>query len=168
MPSGPATCPSAPSSKGFEYSSPRMTCSSPRKEKHSKPQQGKSKRNPQEESPGISNPREDPSWRQKEVIPRCQRENFVPTKFEIQIWVSNFMRRVEYSRIWRDGFPFCTARFSSDPTKWKVDRHCYDFKLKFKTQVIYADTMLSTNALSVFILHHHVNLLCKENLCSIQ
>ena len=32
------------------------TCSSPRKEKPSKPQRGKSKRNPSEESPGISNP----------------------------------------------------------------------------------------------------------------
>ena len=28
----------------------------------------------------------DPNWRQKELIPRCQQENFVPTKFEIQIW----------------------------------------------------------------------------------
>ena len=51
-------------------------CISPRKEKSSKPQQEKTKRNPSEESLGISNHKEDPSWRQKEVIPRCQRENF--------------------------------------------------------------------------------------------
>ena len=38
-------------------------CSSLRKEKHSKTQRGKSKRNPQEEFLGISNPKEDPSWR---------------------------------------------------------------------------------------------------------
>ena len=50
-------------------------CSSPRKEKQSKPQRWKEKRNPREESRGISNPKEDPSWRQKEVIPRCQRYN---------------------------------------------------------------------------------------------
>ena len=36
-------------------------CSSPQKEKHIKPQQGKSKRNPREESLVISNPKEDPS-----------------------------------------------------------------------------------------------------------
>ena len=62
-------------------------CSTPRKEKSSRPQQGKTKRNPSEESTGISNPKEDPSWHQKEVIPRCQRDNFAPTNFEIQIWV---------------------------------------------------------------------------------
>ena len=71
---------------------------------------------PLEESPRISNHKEYPSWRQKEIIPRdnsnedpiwrqkgliprCQRENFAPTKFEIQIWVFNFGRGVEYSKI---------------------------------------------------------------------
>ena len=99
---------------------PTEICSSPRKEKHSKPQRGKAKRNPRkEEYPGISNPNKYPSWCQKEIIPRCQRkhsnkdlswcqkeliprcqqEHFVPTKFEIQIWVFNFWRGVEYSKI---------------------------------------------------------------------
>ena len=75
--------------------------------------------NPREESPVISNPKEDLSWRQKEVILRCQQdnsnedpswhqkvlilrcqhENFAPTKFEIQSWVLDFGRRVEYSMI---------------------------------------------------------------------
>ena len=71
----------------FAISPFRHSCSSPRKEKHSKPQRGKAKRNPPEESPGISNPKEYASWYQKEVIPRYQQENFVPTKFELQIWV---------------------------------------------------------------------------------
>ena len=59
--------------------------SSPRKEKHCKIQRRKVKRNPPEESMGISNTKENLSWHQKEVIPRCQRESFAPTKFEIQI-----------------------------------------------------------------------------------
>ena len=111
-------------------------CSSPRKDKYSKsptgkylvpheriirvnPNGGKQGGIPEKESPGIANPKgypswrqtelipkcqrensnEDPSWRQKELIPRCQRENFAPTEFEIQIWVLNFGRRVQYSNI---------------------------------------------------------------------
>ena len=35
----------------------------------------KEKRNPENESPGIFILKGDPSWRQKEVIPRCQRDN---------------------------------------------------------------------------------------------
>ena len=62
-------------------------CSSPKKDNPSKPQRGKSNWNPSEESQEISNPMEDPSWLQKDVIQRCQRENSAPTKFEIQIWV---------------------------------------------------------------------------------
>ena len=60
-------------------------CSSPVKDKPSKPQQVKAKRNPSEESPGIYNPKEYPNGRQKKVIPICQKENFAPTKFEIKI-----------------------------------------------------------------------------------
>ena len=68
-------------------------CSSPRKEKHSKtqtgkyivpherisivnPNGGKKIGIPDKESPGIPNPREDTSWRQNELIPMCQRENY--------------------------------------------------------------------------------------------
>ena len=64
----------------------RDQCSYPRKDNHSKPQE-KSKRNIPEEYMGISNSMKDPSWHQKEVIMRCQRENFAQTKFEIHIWV---------------------------------------------------------------------------------
>ena len=99
----------------------------PRKEKPSKPQQVKTKRKLTEESPEISNPKEYTSWRQKEVIPRCQRENFAPTKFEIQIWVWNFGRGVEDSKIWRNGFPISKDHFYSDPTKWTADGRCYVF-----------------------------------------
>ena len=84
---------------------------------------------PKKEYLRISNPKEDPSWRQKEVISKCQRdnsnkdlswhqkkvitryqqENFVPTKCEV--WVLNFGRGVEYSKIWRNGFPFARLTF---------------------------------------------------------
>ena len=67
-------------------------CSSPRKEKNSKPPTGgnivphkqiirvnpnggKKGGIPEKESPGIANPKGDMSWRQTELIPRCQREN---------------------------------------------------------------------------------------------
>ena len=60
---------------------------------------------PEKESAGISDPKGYPSWRQTELIPRCQRENsnkdqswrqkkliprcqqeiFAPTEFEIKI-----------------------------------------------------------------------------------
>ena len=86
-------------------------CSPHKNLENSKPQQVKSNRNPPEESLGMSNPKEDPSWRKKEVITRCQRENFASMKFEIQIWVWNFGRRVEYSKIWRNGFPFAQLTF---------------------------------------------------------
>ena len=59
------------------------------------------------------------------------------------------------------------AHFYSDPTRWKVDGRCYDLK-KIQTQIIYANKMLSTNALSIFILHHHQNGICNKNLRSIQ
>ena len=75
------------------------------------PNRGKTKRNPLEEYLGIPNLKEDPSWREKEVIPRCQRECFAPTKFEIQIRVWNFGHEVEDSEIWRNWFLLCKAQF---------------------------------------------------------
>ena len=36
---------------------------------------------------------------QKELIPRCQRDISTPTEFEILIWVWNFGRKVEYTKI---------------------------------------------------------------------
>ena len=67
-------------------------CSSPRKEKNSKPPTGgnvvphgqisRVKPNggkqggiPETESTGIANPKDDPSWRQTELITRCQQDN---------------------------------------------------------------------------------------------
>ena len=86
-------------------------CSHPIKKKSSKPQQGKTKRNTSEESPGIYDPKEYPSWLQNMVTPRCQQENFAPTKFEIKIWVWNFGRGVEDSKIQRNGFPLFKLTF---------------------------------------------------------
>ena len=68
-----------------------VTCSSPRKEKYSKspsgkylvpheqisrvnPNEGKQGGIPEKESPGITNHKGDPSWRQTEIIPRCWQE----------------------------------------------------------------------------------------------
>ena len=45
------------------------------------------------------NSNKDMSWRQKELIQMCKRENFVPMEFEIRIWVFNFRRGVYYSKI---------------------------------------------------------------------
>ena len=39
------------------------------------PNGGKQGGIPEKESTGIANPKGDPSWRQKELIPRCQRDN---------------------------------------------------------------------------------------------
>ena len=67
-------------------------CSPPRKEKNGNPPTGEnvaphkqiSRVNPnggkqagipEMESPGIANPKDDPSWRQTELILRCQRDN---------------------------------------------------------------------------------------------
>ena len=81
----------------------------------------KAKRNLQEIIAGFFIPKGDPSWSQKEVIPRCQRDNFyvvynfyvdpswsqkeltlrcqqensAPTEFKIQMWVLNFGRGVD-------------------------------------------------------------------------
>ena len=43
--------------------------------KKSKTQRGETRRNPQEGMPVIANTKGDPSWRQTELIPRCQRDN---------------------------------------------------------------------------------------------
>ena len=76
----------------------RNACSSPRKDEYSKiptgkyvvpheqirivnPNGGKQGGIPERESPGIENPKGVLSWRQKELIPRCQRDNFAPTEF---------------------------------------------------------------------------------------
>ena len=68
-------------------------CSSPRKEKNSKPltgvnvvprerisrvnpNRGKQEGIPKKESPLIANPKGDPSWCQTELIPRCPQKHF--------------------------------------------------------------------------------------------
>ena len=51
--------------------------------------------------------------------------------------------------------------------KMKIRRKCYDFKIQ-ETGNICWSKMISTNALSMFILRHHLNGLGKKNLRSIQ
>ena len=74
----------------------------------------------------------DPSWHQKELITRCQRENFAPTEFEIQIWVLNFGREVDYTKIQRNGFPFARLTFLLSQRSGNKTDVCYDFKI-YKT-----------------------------------
>ena len=50
-------------------------CSSTGTNNQSKPQWGGKGGTPKREYPGIKNPKEDSSWRQTELILRCQREN---------------------------------------------------------------------------------------------
>ena len=110
---------------------------------------------PEREYPGISITKGDPSWRQKEVnskvpagqllrsvkflrrselapkelIPRCQWDISAPTEFEIQIWVLNFRRNVEYIKIRGNEFSslhgslFLPSRRSENKTDV-----CYNFK----------------------------------------
>ena len=78
------------------------------------------------------NSNEDPSWRQKELIPSCQRENVAPTEFEIQIWVLNFGRRVQYSKILMHGFPFVRLTFPLIRKSGKKKDVCYDLKKENK------------------------------------
>ena len=108
-----------------------------------------------------------PSWRQKELIPRFQQENFAPTKFEIKN-IFKFWARGRVFQYLKRHISLCTAHFSSEPTKCKADGGCYNFKFKFTKQIMYVDKMISTNAWSVFILHHHINGLVNNNLRSIQ
>ena len=139
--------------------------SSPRKEKYSKyptgkylvphewirilnPNGGKQGGIPEKESLGIANTKGDRSWRQTELIPRCQLENsnedpswcqkelilwfqrklFVPTEFEIQIWVFNFGSGVQYYKIWINGFPFARLTFLLSRRSGKKTDVCYNFK----------------------------------------
>ena len=84
---------------------------------------------------GRSNPKEDPIPCQKEVISRCQQENFAPTRFEIQIWLWSSGGRIECSNIWINAFPFSLLNFLPI---WKVDsrQKLLRFK-KIRTQLIY-------------------------------
>ena len=70
-----------------------------------------------------------PSWRQTELIPRCQRENFAPTEFEIQIWVLKFGREVEYTKIRRKEFPFARLTFLLIRLSGEKTDVCYNFKI---------------------------------------
>ena len=109
---------------------------------------GETRGNPKKESLGVVNPKEDPSWRHTELIPRfqkenynrdpswrqkklftrCQRETFVPTRFEIQFWVLNVGRGVEYSNIRINGFPFVWLTFIPRQRSGKKTDVSYDFK----------------------------------------
>ena len=89
-----------------------------------------------------------------------------------EVWNSNLVLKFwARGRVFQDlrrRISLCTTRFYSEPTKWKAYVSCYNVKKKFKTQVIYANKMLSIKAISVFILHNHQNGLCNKNLRSIQ
>ena len=89
-----------------------------------------------------------------------------------KVWNSNlgfkFWARGRVFQDLKRRISLCTAHFSSKPTKWKSDGRYYNFKFKFTKQVIYVDKMISTNALSVFIFHHHLNRLGNKNIRSIQ
>ena len=64
----------------------------------------------------------------KEIIPRCQRDIFAPTEFEIKIWVCSFGREVEYTKIRRNEFPLCLANFFFLADELEIRRKCYDLK----------------------------------------
>ena len=141
----------------------KKICSSPRKAKNSKsptgeyvvphkqtrrvnPNRGKQGVIPEKESPGIANSKGDPSWRQrelilrcqggnsnedpswcqKELVPSCQQEIFAPTQFENQISVLNFGHGVQYSNIWINGFPFARLTFLLSQRSGKKTDVCYD------------------------------------------
>ena len=93
------------------------------------------------------NSNRDPSWHQKELIPRCQQEHFAPTDFEIQIWVFNFGRGVEYSKIWINGFPFAQITFLLSRQSGKKTDVCYDSKNPPSHPCINSLIFLNTNSL---------------------
>ena len=74
-------------------------CSPPIKDKASKPQWGEQRGIPQRNIRESLIPRNIQVGTKRKIILRFQLENFAPTKFEIQIWVVNFGRGVEYSKI---------------------------------------------------------------------
>ena len=98
----------------------------------------------------------------------------VPTKefCASKVWNSNLVLKFWVrGRVLQDlkrRLSLCMDHFCSETTKCKSGRHCYNFKNRFKTQLIYANKILSTNALSVFILHPHQNGICNNNLRLIQ
>ena len=47
----------------------------------------------------------------KELVPRCQWDNFASAGFEIQIGVCNSGRKVDYTKTQGNEFPLCTAHF---------------------------------------------------------
>ena len=63
-------------------------------------------------------------------------------------------------------FLFWNAHFSYEPTNWREDEHS-KFKI-FKKSSYIRFKMISSNALSTFILHHDLNEPCDKNLHSIQ
>ena len=125
-----------------------------------------------EESPRIISRNIQPQGRSK-LAPKGS-DSEVPTGefYANEVWNSNlglkFQARGIVFQDLKIRISLCTARFSSEPTKWKADGHCYDFKFNFKKHEVYVNTMISTNSLFVYILHHNRNGLGNKNLCSIQ
>ena len=54
--------------------------------------------------------------------------SLAPTEFEIQIWVLNLGRGVQYSNIWIHGFLFARITFLLSRQSGKKTDVCYDFK----------------------------------------
>ena len=62
----------------------------------------------------------------KELIPMCQRDNFAPAGFEIQIGVLNSGRKVDFSKTRGNEFTLRTAHFlfQADKVKTRLN-YCY-------------------------------------------
>ena len=92
----------------------------------------------------------------------------MPAGFESQIGVCNSGHEVDYTKTQGNEFPLCTAHFFFQADEVETRRkYCY-FNF-FQKQVTFVDrNIISTNALSMFLLHHHLNGLENENLRSVQ
>ena len=62
----------------------------------------------------------------KKIILRSQRDVFVPTELEIQIWVWDFGCKVKYTKIRRNGFSLWSAKFFFLKDDVEIRRKCCD------------------------------------------
>ena len=69
-----------------------------------------------------------PKLAPKELITRCQRDNFAPEGFEIQIWVWNYGREVDYTKARGNEFPLRTAHFLFWSNQVETRRKYWHFK----------------------------------------
>ena len=83
------------------------------------------------------------------------------------VQVLTFGRKVEYTKIWRDRFSFAQLTFLLRWRSRKKTDVFYEFK-NSQNRSYSSIKRISTNALSVFILHHHTNGLRNKNIRSVQ